>query len=298
MQQSVQQRLVPPPRPPPPNFGASAASPRPGPTVAIPVSPAVPESPASPVGSAYSPTDTPTKRITPSPPPYSPNRLACDRSYYVARQDHQFALPAKCPDNRPARPPMPFSAANPPLQPAPEAHRERVRRRAPSPPRPVGRGRPYVRPTIPSKDSAFGRPSLPFARARNLFADFVPNIQSPPSPPPMVRTFPGPPQAPRTPSPPLAEIPPSRTQSPDIFLELYQHSRHPVDDRSHLTIIPSWAIKAEKEEKGECVVCYGEQEHLQVRCQNCGTMRVCCICIVGIYQSINSCPVCRFRGEF
>lgn len=176
----------------------------------------------------------------------------------------------------------------------------RVRRRAPSPPRPVGRGRggPYVRPTIPSKDSAFGRPSLPFARARNLFADFVPNIQSPPSPPPMVRTFPGPPQAPRTPSPPLAEIPPSRTPSPDIVLELYQHSRHPVDDRSHLTIIPSWAIKAEKEEKGECVVCYGEQEHLQVRCQNCGTMRVCCICIVGIYQSINSCPVCRFRGEF
>lgn len=179
------------------------------------VSPAVPESPASPVGSAYSPTDTPTKRIIPSPPPYSPKRLACDRSYYVARQDHQFALPADCPDNRPARPPMPFSAANPPLQPAPEAHRERVRRRAPSPPRPVGRGRrgPYVRPTIPSKDSAFGRPSLPFARARNLFADFVPNIQSPPSPPPMVRTFPGPPQAPRTPSLPLAEIPPS----PDIF---------------------------------------------------------------------------------
>lgn len=150
MQQSVQQRLVPPPRPPPPppNLGASAASPRPGPTVAIPVSPAVPESPASPVGSAYSPTDTPTKRITPSPPPYSQKRLACDRSYYVARQDHQFALPADCPDNRPARPPMPFSAANPPLQPAPEAHRERVRRRAPSPPKPVGRGRrgPYVSP--------------------------------------------------------------------------------------------------------------------------------------------------------
>lgn len=164
-------------------------------------------------------TDTPTKRITPCPPPYSPNRLACDRSYYVARQDHQFALPADCPDNRPARPPMSFSAVNPPLQPAPEAHRERVRRRAPSPPRPVGRGRggPYVRPTIPSKDSAFGRPSLPFARARNLFADFVPNIQSPPSPPPMVRTFPGPPQAPRTLSPPLSEIPPSRTPSPDIF---------------------------------------------------------------------------------
>lgn len=75
MQQSVQQRLVPPPRPPPPNLGASAASPRPGPTVAIPVSPAVPESPASPVGSAYSPTDTPTKRITPTPPPRGSHRV-------------------------------------------------------------------------------------------------------------------------------------------------------------------------------------------------------------------------------
>lgn len=176
MQQSVQQRLVPPPRPPPPppNLGASAASPRPGPTVAIPVSPAVPESPASPVGSAYSPTDTPTKRITPSPHPYSPIRLACDRSYYVARQDHKFALPADCPDNRPARPPMPFSAANPPLQPAPEAHRERVRRRAPSPPRPVGRGRrgPYVRPTIPSKDSAFWPPFIAFRTCPELVCGF------------------------------------------------------------------------------------------------------------------------------
>lgn len=220
---------------------------------------------------------------------------------------------------------MPFSAANPPLQPAPEPHRAQVRRRAPSPPRPIGRGRggtypvgrypvgrgrsgPYVPPAIPSEASALVRP---FQRARNLFADFMPN--SPPSPPPMVRTFPGPlavvtsqpppqpsrtssPQPPRTPSPPLAVMPPTRTPSPDIFLELYQHGRHPVDDRSHLSIIPSWAIKAEKEEKGECIVCYGEQEHLQIRCQNCGTMRVCCICVVGIYQSINPCLVCRFRG--
>lgn len=97
--------------------------------LAIPVSPAVPESPGSPDGSAYSPTDTPTKRTTPSPPSYSPNRLACERSLYVARQDHQFALP-DCPDNRPPRPPgPPYSAVNPPLQPAPEPHRARVRRR-------------------------------------------------------------------------------------------------------------------------------------------------------------------------
>lgn len=168
LQPSVQQRLVQPPPPPPPNCGAS---PRPGPTVAIP---AIPESPASPDGSAYSPTDTPTKRITQSPPPYSPNRLACDRSLYVARQDHQFALP-ECPDRLP-RTPAPFSAENPPLQPVPEPHLARVRSRAPAPPRPVGRGAPYVRPTIPSEDSAFGRPSLPFGRARNLFAGFIPNI--------------------------------------------------------------------------------------------------------------------------
>lgn len=83
-----------------------------------------------------------------------------------------------------------------------------------------------------------------------MFADF---IQSPPSPPPMVRTFPGPPRTPspplRPPSPPLPP-PPSRSPSPDILLELYQHSRHPVDDRSHLTIIPSWSQKADKEERG------------------------------------------------
>lgn len=227
--------------------------------LAIPVSPAVPESPGSPDGSAYSPTDTPTKRTTPSPPSYSPNRLACEGSLYVARQDDQFALP-DCPDNRTPRPlGPPYSAVNPPLQPAPEPHRARVRRRrAPSPPRPVGRGRggPYLRPDIPSEDSAFGRTSVPFARARNLFADFIPNIQSPPSPPPMVRTFPGPQQAPRTPSPPLLEIPPSRSPSPDILLELYQNSRHPVDKRYHLTILPSWSRKAPKE-KGECVICYG-----------------------------------------
>lgn len=192
--------------------------------LAIPVSPAVPESPGSPDGSAYSPTDTPTKRTTPSPPSYSPNRLACEGSLYVARQDDQFALP-DCPDNRTPRPlGPPYSAVNPPLQPAPEPHRARVRRRrAPSPPRPVGRGRggPYLRPDIPSEDSAFG-----------------------------------PQQAPRTPSPPLLEIPPSRSPSPDILLELYQNSRHPVDKRYHLTILPSWSRKAPKE-KGECVICYG-----------------------------------------
>lgn len=294
LEETVQRRMVPPTRPPPPMLGAR--SPRPGAIIAIPVSsPAVLESPASPdPEEAYSPTDTPTKRVTPSPPPYSLNRTHCDRSYFVARQDHSFALPLDCPDNRRARPAGPFSPANPPLQPPPQPRRTPIRRRAPSPPpplpRPVGRGRggpypvgrgrsgPHIPSTIPSQSSAFVRP---FQRARNLFAEFVPS--SPPSPPPMVRTFPGPPPplpqpprtpsppqpprtpspAPRAPSPPLVQMPPSRTPSPDIFLELYQHGRHPIDDRSHLTIIPSWAIKAEKEISGECVICYGEKEHLQ-----------------------------------
>lgn len=304
---------VPPTRPPPPPgvsvtsprqvaSGTSprqVASPRPGPILSSPVSPTVAESPASPDSSEpYSPTDTPTKRTTPSPRPHSPDRLECERSFFVARQDHQFALPSSCPNNQPPRPPVPaFSASNPPLQPAPEPHRARVRsrRRAPSPPRPVGRGRgaPYARPSIPSEDSAFGRPSLPFGRARSLFSDFIPNIQSPPSPPPMAQTFPGPS---RTPSPPLPG--PSRSPSPDLLMELYQHSRHPEDNRSHLTITPSWSRKAPKEDRGECIICYGEDEHLQIQCQNCQTMKVCCVCVVGVYQSINPCPVCRFRGEY
>lgn len=191
---------------------------------------------------------------------------------------------------------LPFGPANPAFQPAPAPH-AMIRRRAPAPPAPLGRGRgperpgSYPRPSIPSDQSAFVRP---FGTSRNLFADFIPNNESPAPPPPtMVRTFPG---LSRTPSPPPP--PASRTPSPDIFLELYEHSRHPVDTRSHLTILPSWSRVAEKEEKGECVICYGDNEHLQIQCQNCGTLKVCCMCVVGVYQSINSCPVCRFRGEF
>nr|XP_034315767.1 formin-like protein 5 [Crassostrea gigas] len=225
MVNAVQRRMVPPARPPPPMPGArsprpaivpparppppmpGARSPRPA-IVAVPVaSQAVAESPASPDPSEpYSPTDTPTKRAIPSPPAYSPNRLLCDRSYFVARQDHKYALPMDCPDNRPPRPAGPFSPANPPLQPAHQPRRTPIRRRAPSPPRAIGRGRggPYpagrvrTRGPIPFEDSAFSRPSLPMGRARNLFADFIPNIASPPSSPPpaILRTFPGP-QPPR-----------------------------------------------------------------------------------------------------
>lgn len=295
-------RRVPPPRPPPPNFQQLRQS-----------SPAaIPESPESPDSSLpYSPTDTPTKRSPPSPPAWSPDRLACDHSVYVARQDHVFALPMDCPSFPSKTPPPPFSAANPPLQPAPEPRR----RRAPPLPRPRCRGRgrgilrdlqpdgPYVRPSIPPEQSAFVRPPT-FQRARNLFADFIPNLLPliPPSPPPMVRMFPAAPRAPSpeplSPSPSPEPFPPSRTPSPDIFQEIYSHTRHPVADRSHFTIVPSWGVKAEKEQRGECVVCYGNNRHLQVRCRVCGSKKVCYVCIVGIYQSINSCPTCRNRGEF
>lgn len=278
------ERRVPPPRPPPPNFEQRRPSPA-----------AIPESPESPDSSvAYSPTDTPTKRSPPSPVPWSPDRLACDHSLYVARQDHAFALPLDCPD-------FPTRTTPPPANPALQPPLDPRRRRAPPPPRPrgTGRGRGILRnetynrsPVIPSQQSAFVRPSS-FQRARNLFADFIHNLR-PPSPPPMVRTFPGP----QTLSPEPQPLPPSRSPSPDVFQELYQHSRHPVDNRAHLTIVPSWGLKVEKEEKGECVICYGENRHLQIRCQNCSSMKVCCVCIVGVYQSINSCPTCRFRGEF
>lgn len=138
---------VPPARPPPPNFQQLRGG----------NPPASPESPGSPNPSEpYSPTDTPTKRSPPSPPLYSPDRMACDHSYFVARQDHVFALPLDCPDKTPPRPS--FSAANPALQPPPEPRR----RRAPPPPRPRGTGRgrgilrrvdtdPYDRPNIPSE---------------------------------------------------------------------------------------------------------------------------------------------------
>lgn len=188
-------------------------------------------------------------------PPWSPDRLHCDRSLYVARQDHQFALPPGCPNETPP----PFSTANPPLQPPPEPRR---RRRAPLPPRPRGRGRGILRPVPARPGSEQQEPTISFQRVRNLFSDFIPNIlpPSPPPPPPMVRTFPGP----RATSQELQPLPPSRTPSPDVFQEVYSHSRHPVDQRSHLTIMPSWAIKADKEVMGECIICYGDDSHLQI----------------------------------
>lgn len=135
---------------------------------------------------------------------------------------------------------------------------------------------------IPSEESAFGSHNFPRAdgRGRNLFQEFMASLPRPIS-------------ATAVRSPPR-----TRTPSPDIFLELYSHTRHPFDFRTHLTILPSWARKVEKKSQGECVICYGEDRHLQIKYKSFGTIKVCCHCVVDVYQSINSCPVCRFRGEF
>lgn len=115
LEANVRSRMA-PPRPPPPNFRE--------------------ESPASPDLSEVSPMDSPTKRTTPSPPPYSLDILACNRSLYVARQDHQYALLNGCPNDRPAITTV-FEPANPALQPPPAPHAS-IRRRAQPPP--VARG--------------------------------------------------------------------------------------------------------------------------------------------------------------
>lgn len=182
----------------------------------------------------------------------------------------------------------------------------RHRRAAPSPPT-----------RVPFEDS-FPSP----VRPKNLFNDFLPTLPRPSaatggSPPAPLAPSPSEPPAPSaysTSSPSYsssslslmtasvgtspAPSPPLRSPSPDVMLELYSHTRHPLDLRKHLTILPSWGVKGKKEQLGECVVCYSMNKHLQVQCKNCNTMKVCCTCIVGIYQSINSCPVCWFRGEY
>lgn len=275
----------------------------------------VTEPPASPDPSPpSSPIDTPTKRRAPSPP-VSPSKVLCEAPRYVEMQSHQFECP-ECP--LPSSPTLnghfevgmlgevwPLRSLPSSLQrrPAP-----RARRPAPSPPRtaaasrsptsrPEQRGRtaarrsPYL---IPSEGPAF---SNPLSWPRNLFADLMSTLLRPfPIPAAGSRSRSSPPTSVAPPSPETP--PPPRTPSPDIMLELYSHSRHPLDLRTHLTILPSWAQKAEKEKRGECVTCYCDEQHLQIECKNCHTMKVCCSCVVGIYQSINSCPVCRFRGEY
>lgn len=288
------------------------------------------ESPASPDPSpATSPVDTPTRRTIPSPAA-SPSKLSCESPLYIPLQDHQFAVPQDCPiavsptlrdpsigmtgevwpaqPTRPQRrrassPPTTSVAVSPTLPSigmtgAPNPHAQRPqptrpqRRRAPSSPTPEPqRGRTTPRPTpyatppsrfqpsaIPGEGSAFSSHTFPRSRARNLLSDFAASLPSL--------------LVPRVPSPR------PRSPSPDILLEFYTHTRHPLNLKKHLTILPSWGMKSEEERKGECVICYGLEEHLQVKCKSCGTMKVCCCCIVRVCQSLNTCPMCRFRGEY
>lgn len=62
--------------------------------------------------------------------------------------------------------------------------------------------------------------------------------------------------------------------SPDVMQEHYQHTRHPLDLRTHLTIVPSWA-KKRQEKLGKCIICYEEGKHLQIKCRNYKSMKVC-----------------------
>lgn len=271
-----------------------------------------------------SPVNTLTKRARPSTP-VSPSRVRCDSvPRYIPLQNHQYECP-ECP--LPSSPTLngypdlgfhgevwTSERLPPSLCPTPRRRRRSFsppsarspRRPTPSPPsssamEPERRGAaatrssPYSPPPPPppappprhpilSEGSDFHTFPRRAARGRNLFEDFVSSL---PRPSPLGNNT--------TPSPSPPTI---RSPSPDIMLELYSHTRHPLDLRTHLTILPTWSRKAEKETQGECVICYGTDEHLQIECQRCHTRKVCCHCVVGVYQSINSCPVCRFRGEF
>lgn len=251
------------------------------------------ESPASPDPSQpCSPVDTPTRTI-PSPAA-SPSKLSCESPRYISLQDHQFAMPQDCPiavsptlkdpsigmtgevwpaqPTRPQRrrapsPPTTSVAVSPTLPSigmtgAPNPHVQRPqptrpqRRRDPSPPTP-GRGRTSPRPTqyvsppcrsqpsaTPGEGSAFSSHTFPRSRARNLFSDFAASLPSLP--------------VPRVPSPR------PRSPSPDILLEFYRHTRHPLNLKKHLTILQSWEMKSEEERKGE-FICYGMKEHIDMQ---------------------------------
>lgn len=264
-------------RPPPPNFrrrddlipGASGR-----PIVVDSTSPVnsraetshvfVTESPASPDPvPPCSPVNTPT-----SSPPVSPSRVRCNSPVYIPLQDHQYALP-NCPlrnsptlnghfnvgmtgevwpansalqqrpfprvprQRRPAPSPprptvTPTNSRSPQQRPSPRVPRQR--RCAPSPPRPTGTTNsrsPYAR----RRGLELSQNAFPRARARNLFQDFTATL-----PRPFDTSAVAPPAHAR-----------DRTPSPYVRLEVYSHTRHPLDRRTHLTILPSWAMKAKKE---------------------------------------------------
>lgn len=159
-------------------------------------------------------------------------------------QDHEYALP-QCPNDDPEN----FSwersrdmsrTPNPP---------ERQRRRAPSPPTPGPHHRslrirtnPRPSPYVPPHRQPLEQPRIQplesgnntTIRGRNLFEDFIGTLPRP---------FPAPAAAAAAPTPS-----PTRIPSPDVMQELYQHTRHPLDLRTHLTIVPSWPKRQKRSE--------------------------------------------------
>lgn len=77
---------------------------------------------------------------------------------------------------------------------------------------------------------------------------------------------------------------------------VHVHTRHPEDRAKHLTIVPSWGLRA-KDKRGRCNICLEDNKHLQIKCAKCNNQCVCCKCIIGVYRFINPCPMCRHRGE-
>lgn len=154
---------------------------------------------------------------------------------------------------------------------------ERQRRRPPSYPRPrphhinlrirtEPRPSPYVPPSRqplkqPRRQSLESGNTFSRTRGKNLFKYFLPLL---------LYHFPCQQQQQQH----LPPTSPPRTSSPDVMQEHYQHTRHPLDLRTHLTIAPSWA-KKRQEKLGKCIICYEEGKHLQIKCRNYKSMKVC-----------------------
>lgn len=154
---------------------------------------------------------------------------------------------------------------------------ERQRRRPPSSPRPrphhinlrirtEPRPSPYVPPSRqplkqPRRQSLESGNTFSRTRGKNLFKEFFATL-----------TIPFPLSAAAAATPPTPS--PPRTSSSDVMQEHYQHTRHPLDLRTHLTIVPSWA-KKRQEKLGKCIICYEEGKHLQIKCRNYKSMKVC-----------------------
>lgn len=81
---------------------------------------------------------------------------------------------------------------------------------------------------------------------------------------------------------------------PEPFVHV--HTRDPENRAKHLTIVPSWGVRA-KDKRGRCNICLEDNKHLQIKCTRCKNQCVCCKCVIGVYRFINPCPMCRHRGE-